>query len=268
MARIRTIKPEFWADEKLGPLGPIHRLVFLGLVSHADDAGRLVDSVRQLDGLIFPHTSDSCEDSLGVLARLSRIRRYTSESGQRLIQIEGWTQHQKVDKPSKYVLPPPPPEIGAVEPFSEVSRESREDLAKDSRPDLGPTTYDLGPTSVERRAREEPPPHESVEGGQELATWLGEGGADVVKCYIAGHEGNADAVHSIVATWTRGTLVGEAVWGSLGLEERRAALASAMLDMAAERKPYNGRTFKAVVLDRADSLRRTREPQREKLWAS
>ena len=50
MARIRTIKPEFWTDEKLAPLSPICRLTFLGLVSMADDAGRL--NAKQLRGFV------------------------------------------------------------------------------------------------------------------------------------------------------------------------------------------------------------------------
>ena len=61
------IKPEFWQDEKLAPLTPVDRLVFLGLISQADDAGRLVDSVRMLDGLLFPYTDDSSVESLETL---------------------------------------------------------------------------------------------------------------------------------------------------------------------------------------------------------
>jgi hypothetical protein len=108
MARIRSIMPEYWQDEKLSPLPPIDRLVFLGLISQADDAGRLVDNPRLLDGLLFPHTKESCAPSLEVLAELGRILRYTSDSGQRLIQIVGWERHQKVKNPSAYNLPAPP----------------------------------------------------------------------------------------------------------------------------------------------------------------
>lgn len=75
MARIRSIKPEFWADEKLSPLDPITRLVFLGLISMADDAGRLVDNVKQIDALVFPETSDSARESLATLSRIGRIQR-------------------------------------------------------------------------------------------------------------------------------------------------------------------------------------------------
>jgi len=52
MRRIRTIKPEMFEDEKLSKLPPITRFVFVGLISLADDYGRLVDNVKQIDGLI------------------------------------------------------------------------------------------------------------------------------------------------------------------------------------------------------------------------
>jgi len=152
MPRIRTIKPEFWGDEKLAPLVAIDRLVFLGLISMADDAGRLVDSIKSIDGFIFPETSETSRESLATLARLGRIIRYTSDSGQPIIQIANWLRHQRVDKASKYVLPPAPRRRRAT--LAEDSREPRENLGESSRSDLGPTTLDpdLRPPTDERGA--------------------------------------------------------------------------------------------------------------------
>jgi hypothetical protein len=99
MPRIRTIKPEFWGDEKLAPMEPITRLVFLGLISMADDAGRLLDSVKQIDAMLFPLTEDSARESLAILSRTGRIQRGTTASGQRVIQIVNW-RHQRVDHPN------------------------------------------------------------------------------------------------------------------------------------------------------------------------
>lgn len=168
MPRIRTIKPEFWQDEKLAPLTPIARLVFLGLISMADDAGRVVDNVKSIDGFIFPLSNDTSRESLDTLARLSRVLRYRTKSGQQLIQVLNW-HHQKVDKPSKYVLPAPTkasaeaPTTSA--PDEESSRDARESLDESSRSDLVPSTNDLGPptqyqgpsTSDRVSARGEPP---------------------------------------------------------------------------------------------------------------
>jgi hypothetical protein len=147
MARIRTIKPEMFQDEKLAPLAAIDRFVFIGLISMADDAGRLLDSVKLIDGTLFPETDESSRDSLDNLARTGRVCRYTVESGQKLLQITNWSKHQKVDNPAKYVLQAPPPQPVTATPVIESSRESREDVATPSRSDLRPTTYDLRPTT-------------------------------------------------------------------------------------------------------------------------
>ena len=151
MARIRSIKPEFWADEKLSPLDPITRLVFLGLISMADDAGRLVDNVKQIDALVFPETSDSARESLATLSRIGRIQRGKTHSGQSIIQIANWSKHQRVDHPNMLAALP---EIVATSEVTEIreglandSREIPESLASGSRLDLRSTTNDLRPTT-------------------------------------------------------------------------------------------------------------------------
>lgn len=135
MPRIRTIKPEFWSDEKLAPLPPIDRLVFLGLLSIADDKGRLVDNVKAIDGFLFAsREGESSRDSLETLASLARITRYTVDSGQNLIQINGWSKHQYIAHPSRYSLPAPR--------RSEDSVESHDDVPKHSGSDLGSRILD------------------------------------------------------------------------------------------------------------------------------
>lgn len=158
MPRIRTVKPEFWSDEKLSPEPDHVRLVFLGMISMADDLGRLVDNDRQIDAFVFPAASDGrLADTREALARLSgasRIIRGTTSSGQRIIQIANWERHQKVTHPSlKSCLPeivavegvtPPPEGLGRT------SGRSHEGLGKNSGLDLDPTTYDQRPTTGDR----------------------------------------------------------------------------------------------------------------------
>lgn len=100
MPRIRTLKPEFWADEKLAPLAPLDRLVFLGLISMADDAGRVLDNVRVIDAMLFPQTPDTALEALRRLAGIGRIRRGKTASGQRIIEIAHWNRHQKISHPN------------------------------------------------------------------------------------------------------------------------------------------------------------------------
>lgn len=165
MARIRTIKPEFWTDEKMALLDPKTRLVFLGLICMADDFGRLIDNIKSLDGMLFPHTDETSRDSLETLATLSRIVRYTSKSGQKLIQIAKWSDHQKVNHPGKEILPAPTQgDIAqsvaskrvnqpSLEKRKRTSRKSQESLKKSSC--LIPTTYDQRPTTNDHSVSDE-----------------------------------------------------------------------------------------------------------------
>jgi hypothetical protein len=107
MPRIRSIKPEMFQDEKLARQDPLTRLVFIGLIAMADDAGRLPDVPRLIDGFIFPWTLQSSLESIETLMRLKMVLRYSTESGRGLLQIVNWSRHQYVANPSKHVLPPP-----------------------------------------------------------------------------------------------------------------------------------------------------------------
>jgi hypothetical protein len=121
VARIRTIKPEFWGDEKLAPLPPLTRLVFLGLISMADDRGRLTDNQKRIDAFIFPETSDTTRDSIEELLAIGRIRRGLTASGQRIIEITNW-RHQKIEKPNYLgALPDIVQELTADSPTSRGS---------------------------------------------------------------------------------------------------------------------------------------------------
>jgi hypothetical protein len=186
----------------------IDRLVFLGLICMADDAGRLVDNIKSIDGFIFPASEDTSRESLMRLSGASRITRYTSASGQALIQIANWKKHQKIGHPSKYTLPAP-----VLRP----SRDPHEDRKKVSRLDLGPTTKDLLPTTKDQKADKDleqvrapaPPPKPAA---APLADALAEMPQDAIaflqRFYpkgIATRERRADVARQIVNTLTCGT---------------------------------------------------------------
>lgn len=120
MARIRSIKPAFWTDEKLAEVQPLVRLTFLGLISAmADDEGRCKGDVRLVKASVWPLdddiTSAVVADHLDQLERAGRIRMYEHD-GARYIQLVNWTRHQKIDKPRKSELPPPPEVVGDHSP--------------------------------------------------------------------------------------------------------------------------------------------------------
>ncbi|MEJ1463340.1 MAG: hypothetical protein RPU15_08695 [Candidatus Sedimenticola sp. (ex Thyasira tokunagai)] len=101
MARIRSIKPEFWTSEQVVECSMEARLLFIGLWSFADDAGIHPDSVKQLKMKIFPgddYRSDDISRMLGELSSNALIEKYSAPTGC-FIRVIGW-HHQKIDKPS------------------------------------------------------------------------------------------------------------------------------------------------------------------------
>lgn len=108
MARIRTIKPEFWTNERVMECTMSARLLFIGMWNFADDLGRLPLSAKTLKAQIMPSDDVSSDVILGMVSELSRnglVLIYEVE-GRSYIQIVGW-QHQRIDKPQPGKCPAP-----------------------------------------------------------------------------------------------------------------------------------------------------------------
>lgn len=110
MARIRTIKPEFWTDEKVVELSPLARLLFIGLWNFADDEGRMVFSPTRIKLQILPADSGDISALLGEIRGKGLIVIYAVD-GTEYLQVSNFALHQKVDKrtASKYPSPPDTP---------------------------------------------------------------------------------------------------------------------------------------------------------------
>jgi hypothetical protein len=107
MARIRTIKPEFWQDEKLARIPRDARLMFIGLWNIADDEGRLRGSPLFIRAQVFPYDLDvDVEANLASLEGLGCIQRYTVD-GESFIWVRNFSEHQRIDRPKPSVLPAP-----------------------------------------------------------------------------------------------------------------------------------------------------------------
>lgn len=119
MARKRMIDPSFWIDEKLGTVEPIVRLLFMGLISQADDEGRLNGHPSLVKSLIFPYDHeiqlDNVEEWLSLLAAPERkvIQRY-EVNNQKYILITNFKKHQTINKPQKSKLPAPLDDYGST----------------------------------------------------------------------------------------------------------------------------------------------------------
>lgn len=108
MARIRTVKPEFWTSAQVMECSPMARLLFIGMWNFADDAGRMAYSPKTLKAQIYPSDDITVDDVARLVAELSTnflIFIYNIENKDYL-QVTGWT-HQKIDKPKASKLPAP-----------------------------------------------------------------------------------------------------------------------------------------------------------------
>ncbi len=134
MARIRTIKPDYWGDPKTARISLPARLLFVGLLTEADDEGRFLASGKKLAGGLFPNDDDvtpkKVMDWLTELERVGFVERYTVE-GIAYAHIPAFNDHQRISHPSPSRLPSP--SCADPEMFPNDSGKSPESL----RPEQG-----------------------------------------------------------------------------------------------------------------------------------
>jgi hypothetical protein len=110
MARIRTVKPEFWGAPKTARVSRDARLLFLGLLNESDDEGRQLGSAKRIAGVVFPNDSDVSEPQVDAwlteLERVHLIERYVVDRIAYVL-ICGFVEHQKISHPSPSRLPKP-----------------------------------------------------------------------------------------------------------------------------------------------------------------
>lgn len=112
MARIRTVKPEFFTSLDIAGLSIAARLLFIGLFTHADDDGRGLYEPRLIKAAVFPLdddlTAQAVDNLLGELVDRGLLLKYAPGDGTLLFQIATFAKHQRIDKkkPSRYPSPP------------------------------------------------------------------------------------------------------------------------------------------------------------------
>lgn len=102
MARIRTIKPEFWTHEGLSALPEPTHMLAAALLNQADDAGYFNANPALVNAQCFPlrEPSVSVHDSLNLLAAAGFIRLGSGENGRRYGHIVKFLDHQRINRPT------------------------------------------------------------------------------------------------------------------------------------------------------------------------
>lgn len=108
MARIRTIKPEFWTDEKIGSIKRDIRLLFIGLWNLADDDGVLKANPAYIKGQLFAFDDElrtgTVKEWLDALENARMVIPF-SHNRESYYVIRSFKSHQKINRPTPSKIP-------------------------------------------------------------------------------------------------------------------------------------------------------------------
>lgn len=104
MARIRTIKPDYWTSDRVGECSPTARLLFIATWNFADDEGGLDRSAKQLKAQAFPYDQIDCEPLIQELLKVGLLVEYEA-NGKKYLHIKGFGVHQKIEKKARARFP-------------------------------------------------------------------------------------------------------------------------------------------------------------------
>lgn len=102
MARIRTIKPKFFDDVKVGRISRDARLLYIGLWVFSDDIGVVVGDTVWLKSKIFPYDQIQVQQFEKWMNELviNGFICLLSYNGERFIYLPNFTRHQVINKPN------------------------------------------------------------------------------------------------------------------------------------------------------------------------
>lgn len=132
MARIRTIKPEFWQNESLSKVSLHSKLLAIALLNHSDDEGYFMANAALVRAACFPFddTSTNVLRSLDELSSIGYIEVKTCGE-KRIGYVVKFGCHQRIDRPQESKLKPV-----FIESISD-STNARRGLDEDSHQEQG-----------------------------------------------------------------------------------------------------------------------------------
>ncbi len=110
MARIRSVKPDFWEDEKVGEMSLAARLLFIGTWNLADDEGLLRWTPDYINASLFMYDDFTVRKVRALMDELEAaggIHPYKGPTQQRLGWIVNFHRHQRINRPQPGKFPAP-----------------------------------------------------------------------------------------------------------------------------------------------------------------
>lgn len=99
MARIRSVHPGLWTDERFASVSPMARLLFIGIWNECDDAGSFEWSPLKLKMRILPADNADAAALLAELEGAGCIMRYAVD-GRELGAVRNFAVYQRPKKPN------------------------------------------------------------------------------------------------------------------------------------------------------------------------
>lgn len=138
VARMRSVKPEFWADPSLARLSRDARLLYISLWNFADEHSRMFGDPRFVKGHAFPYDDDltvaRIAELLAELSAAGKVQPYWV-SGEAYLFLPRLDKHQRLESekvPSRLPGPdestpePEPPAAESVPRTNEPARRTGE----------------------------------------------------------------------------------------------------------------------------------------------
>jgi len=102
MARIRSVKPEYWTSEQVMNMSRDARLLFIGLWNFCDDNGIHPASALSLKAEVLPGdtlTADQVMVFIDEMIEQGLVEEYEAH-GRSFWRVTGWRRHQRIDQPT------------------------------------------------------------------------------------------------------------------------------------------------------------------------
>ena len=102
MARIRSVKPEFWTSEQTMSMSRDARLLFVGMWTFCDDNGIHPASALSLKAEVLPGdvlTADEVMTFVDEMIEQGLVEEYEVD-GRLFWRVTGWHRHQRIDQPT------------------------------------------------------------------------------------------------------------------------------------------------------------------------
>lgn len=102
MARIRTIKEDFFQNERMASCSAHAQLLAIGLLPQCDDEGYFEAHPKLIKARVFPFSEDSLNipELLNELSQIGYLQLYEDSLKKQYGHIPGFLRHQKVNRPT------------------------------------------------------------------------------------------------------------------------------------------------------------------------